>query len=523
MRSLTISVPSAIAAPFDKGNVTNGVLVLVVLVVVVVVVAFLVLNSQPPSNTSTLAAKVVTSEPPSTSAAEPSSSMPYIIALILAITCAVVFWVFPYVRRFFFGGGAREESNAEEDLRAELAIKNTGKNAPGFFAVAIEITDAVHADKSMTEDQRDSVYRQILDVSRSGDLRNYKDTSRFSDFQIPQSAIDAAEASIQVKDIRKGWQKDNLKPSDMKDKKDAALKNVPEPIRIQVSNMLDKAIAFDESVILKGTIDLTVAQKTLLEAQEQEDITNRTGSKGLERLFGVPKKIKNLADRKAFEGIRMVLEGGPGLGKSDSVYALLKERPNLHIIRLNGKDLGDKRGTAAVAVANAVAVCEWYQRQGKESVLFLDEGNEVLKDGEFQNQLQTLTGKKKLNIIITTNYYSMLPWAIRGRMDRVSYTTPDKKTRMNIMRAELADIVSDGTAVLETDINYKTLGETRLGGRDISMAMAAARDAAEKVAANTLNEVVITHELLKSAIRDKYASKSRKERIMDRVQEFTGR
>ena len=475
-----------------------------------------------PDTTKPDTTKPDTTKPVTTAAAVAVQGIdPLIIAGIFATVGVALFLAFTYLRGFF-GGGPGKNSEVEEELLAELAIKSTSKKAPLFYELASEIANAVHYDKALTREQRDDVYKSLLKASKTGDPSAYKSVQDFAKLNVPQSSITTANVTIVAGKITDTLWDDKISDEQMNEKKAKALVSVPDDIRAAVEKQIDRAIQSKKDLSSKAKIELTDAQKVLAAAQETEDAADKQTSTGFKGLFGIPKTIRDLRDEKELTGVRIVAEGGPGLGKTESLKALMKERPDLHVIRLTAKDLGELRGQGAKKLSDAVKICEWYQQEGEEAILFLDEGDTILRDPELRTEAQTLLNNKKLNLFVTTNFYDNLPAPIKSRTRKVSFTMPSRAQRSDIIKFGLA-AATKGEVIIEEGINFGKLAKRRLGGRDIYMALSEARREAENIARETNADAVVTQKILDDAFRAKYESKTANEKFWDRIAEARGK
>lgn len=129
------------------------------------------------------------------------------------------------------------------------------------------------------------------------------------------------------------------------------------------------------------------------------------------------------------------------------------------------------------------------KQQGKDSVIFLDEGDGMVKDPEFRLVFQSAMNDKDLGFILTTNNYEGLDNAVKSRGKVVEFKNPDKKTRKNIIRDE----IGKSKNFLENleDKTLDRLAKIEASGRDI-----------QKAFSEVKNEGIYTYEFLESKIRE---------------------
>ncbi len=416
-----------------------------------------------------------------------------------------------------FSGGKDDNENDRLDETLDSIISLAAAKTSEADAVPYEfVRDLVSAvkDSDLTPEEKNEVYKKLLQWTsgtkpelekmekRNGDFPSKLNDKWKNDLSLDDKVLQKAKVLYEGRRIKRlllekaaadKTNDPNLIQEMEKIVRDEVVKLnqvfVPDDLQ-KIESQVEAVI--DETKALRQPITLDPAEIEMQKKNEQEDMLDRASASREEvKLYGVPEKIKAYIDQpsRSLKQFRMIFKGPPGVGKSETVKQLLKGRPDLRVIRLDGANLGRLRGDAARAMKQAQRVAMFNKQQGKDSVIFLDEGDGMVKDPEFRLVFQSAMNDKDLGFILTTNNYEGLDNAVKSRGKVVEFKNPDKKTRKNIIRDE----IGKSKNFLENleDKTLDRLAKIEASGRDI-----------QKAFSEVKNEGIYTYEFLESKIRE---------------------
>ena len=421
------------------------------------------------------------------------------------------------VQRFSGGKDDNENDRLDETLDSIISLA-AAKTTSEADAVPYEfVRDLVSAvkDSDLTPEDKNEVYKKLLQWTsgakpelekiekRNGDFPLKLGDKWKNDLSLDDEVLQKAKVLYEGRRIKrllleKAAADKTNDPNLIQEMERIVRDEVGKLNQVFVTDDLKKIesqveAVIDETKALRQPITLDPAELEMQKKNEQEDMLDRASASREEvKLYGVPEKIKAYIDqpKRSLKQFRMIFKGPPGVGKSETVKQLLKGRPDLRVIRLDGANLGRLRGDAARAMKQAQRVAMFNKQQGKDSVIFLDEGDGMVKDPEFRLVFQSAMNDKDLGFILTTNNYEGLDNAVKSRGKAVEFKNPDKKTRKNIIRDEIGKRLEKfGEAVEEKTLDK--LAKIEASGRDI-----------QKAFSEVKNEGIYTYEFLERKIRE---------------------
>lgn len=459
-----------------------------------------------------------------------SALSPVAIAGIIAAATLVVFIVVYFGRRLV-GGQDDEISSSEQELRAELKFKGAAKDAPKFYGLALEILNATSVDKTLSRDQKNEIYAELLRVSKSGNVSKYTEISAFKGLKVPDIVIQEAEASVKADEIlaKVSSGEKELDADALQKELETELKDVKPEYAASVKRKFDSFVNGLREAEARKNEPLSEEEEVLLKKNRGDDSNARRSGISWGTLFGLPDTMTRYVNASKSgdlfkRPVRLVFEGPPGVGKSAAISAMLAADPDLTVIRLTPSDLGALRGQGAQKLDDVYRLMKKLKYQGKKCVLFLDEVDSMVSDPEFRNKLQIMTNDKDISLVMATNYYDRLPAPIQSRAKKITFRLPTKTERAQILKSKIADELKKGNGVLSEDLiknidilaTYKQ--ESRKLDAAVEEAFKAATERAEDAAKESgkeMGQVVLTFEDVKEQLDANEGKKSRVQRGID--------
>ena len=243
-----------------------------------------------------------------------------------------------------------------------------------------------------------------------------------------------------------------------------SLKLTPKAMRLYLSEYEPIPISVNEGRQLKP--DDIKPKELFYNADEKEQVANLAYILDENNYKGICDRLEEAGMRR---GICVLLSGGPGTGKTETVLQLARNsgRP---IIQVNVNDIMDKY--VGETEKKAVSMFKYYRRLVKKSriapILFFNECDQLFSrrienirnsvdqmSNSLQNiilqQMETLEGI----LICTTNLVQNLDTAFERRfLYKIEFQKPSKEVKYNIWRNMLPDLTDEEAHVLSDTYDF---------------------------------------------------------------------
>jgi DNA polymerase III delta prime subunit len=440
-----------------------------------------------------------------------------------------------------FGSRDTERTLEEDELVAELNSKISVKDAPKFYELAFGLYMAASADKNLSTEEKNKIYKQLLDISRSGGAAEFKTFDSLAEIVSP-GVIMEAKAAAESAEITGEKGIENLRPDEL-DKKLAKVKG-EDAYKNRVRELVKKAIDGIKAVRDARGKPLSTVEQEILDRAEQDNLSTR--QKKIitwEGLASMPKAIASLRTASKNGTIferqaNYIFRGPPGLGKTAAIDAMINADDNLIVLRADPSILGSNRGESAKELMFRYAVLkrlkfvadnETDPKSRKRAVLFVDEADMVLRDPEFRNQLQIMMNDPDVSVVLATNYYNLIAEPIKDRASDVVFKSTGIAGRKDVIKAEMGKLrfkssedVPARLASMLDDKDISDLARFKISSRQITAAFESAfvkakdraLEAAKKAKTNA-SAVLVTKDDIMNEIKERYYKRSRVDRLKD--------